>query len=64
VYRFWRDAGLVAGALVAGLAADALGSGVAIVIVSGLTATSGLVAASTGWIGAADGSHRQLALDR
>jgi MFS family permease len=64
VYRFWRDTGLVAGALIAGLAADALGSGAAIVIVTGLTAASGLVVAGTGWIGTADGSHRQLALDR
>ncbi len=64
VYRFWRDTGLVAGALIAGLAADALGSGAAIAIVAGLTAASGLVVAGTRWIGTADGSHRQLALDR
>jgi MFS family permease len=64
VYRFWRDTGLVAGALIAGLAADVLGSGAAIVIVAGLTAASGLVVACTRWIGTADGSHRQLALDR
>jgi MFS family permease len=42
VYRFWRDAGYVAGALIAGTAADALGFGGAIGIVAGLTALSGL----------------------
>jgi MFS family permease len=42
VYRFWRDAGYVAGALVAGTAADALGYDGAIAIVAGLTALSGL----------------------
>jgi MFS family permease len=42
VYRFWRDMGYVAGGLVAGLAADALGYGGAIGVVAGLTAASGL----------------------
>jgi MFS family permease len=42
VYRFWRDAGYVAGGLVAGLAADAIGFGGAIAVVAGLTAASGL----------------------
>jgi len=42
VYRFWRDMGYVAGGLIAGLAADALGFGGAIAIVAGLTAASGL----------------------
>ena len=42
VYRFWRDAGYVAGALVAGLVADAIGFSGAIVVVAGLTAASGL----------------------
>jgi MFS family permease len=67
VYRFWRDAGIVVGALLAGLAADSLGSGKAIVIVSGLTALSGLWMALTPWPGhfvSGDGRHRQLALDR
>jgi MFS family permease len=41
-YRFWRDSGLVAGALVVGLAADALGAGAAIWAVAALTAGSGL----------------------
>jgi MFS family permease len=42
VYRFWRDAGYVVGAVIAGTAADALGYGGAIAIVAGLTALSGL----------------------
>jgi len=42
VYRFWRDAGYVLGALIAGAAADALGYGGAIAIVAGLTALSGV----------------------
>jgi MFS family permease len=41
VYRFWRDMGYVAGGLLAGLAADALGYSGAIVIVAALTALSG-----------------------
>jgi MFS family permease len=49
VYRFWRDAGFVAGALLAGFVADALGSGEAIAIVAGLTALSGLLVAATPW---------------
>jgi MFS family permease len=42
VYRFWRDSGYVAGALIAGSVADALGYGGAIALVAGLTAASGL----------------------
>jgi MFS family permease len=42
VYRFWRDMGYALGALVAGVAANALGYGGAITIVAGLTAASGL----------------------
>ena len=49
VYRFWRDAGFLAGALIAGFAADALGSGEAIVLVAALTAASGLAVAATPW---------------
>jgi MFS family permease len=49
VYRFWRDSGFVAGALLAGFAADALGSGSAIAIVAALTAASGLFVALTPW---------------
>ena len=43
IYRFWRDTGLVAGGLLAGFVADALGAVEAIAIVAGLTALSGLV---------------------
>jgi MFS family permease len=49
VYRFWRDAGFVAGALLSGLVADAAGSAPAIVAVAGLTALSGVVVAATPW---------------
>jgi MFS family permease len=42
VYRFWRDMGYVAGGLIAGLAADAIGYGGAIAVVAGLSAASGL----------------------
>lgn len=49
VYRFWRDFGFVAGAIVAGIAADAASPRAAIVIVTVLTATSGLLVASTSW---------------
>jgi MFS family permease len=45
-YRFWRDVGFVAGALVAGFGADALGSGPTIATVAGLTAASGLAVAA------------------
>jgi MFS family permease len=50
VYRFWRDFGFVAGALIAGLVADAAGAGAAIAIVAALTAGSGLWVAVTQWI--------------
>jgi MFS family permease len=42
VYRFWRDMGYVAGGLIAGAVADALGYGGAIALVAGMTAASGL----------------------
>lgn len=45
VYRFWRDVGYVAGALVAGVVADALGYAAAIAVVAALTAASGVWAA-------------------
>lgn len=47
VYRFWRDCGLVVGALVSGFVADTLGVGQAIALVGALTAGSGL------WVAAA-----------
>jgi MFS family permease len=64
VYRFWRDAGFVAGALLAGLAADALGSGAAIALVAAVTAASGLLVAAASWsvIGGTDGRHRHQRL--
>jgi MFS family permease len=42
VYRFWRDIGLVAGALLGGLCADAFGSAVTLGAVAAVTAASGL----------------------
>jgi MFS family permease len=45
VYRFWRDAGAMAGALAAGAIADTLGFQTAIQVVAALTATSGVIAA-------------------
>ena len=48
-YRFWRDLGFVAGALAAGVAADAAGAPAAIALVGGLTAASGLWVAATPW---------------
>ena len=49
VYRFWRDFGFVVGALLAGILADAFGAGAAIVVVSALTAGSGVWVAATRW---------------
>jgi MFS family permease len=49
VYRFWRDFGFVAGALISGFVADALGAGWAIGIVAGLTAASGAWVLLTRW---------------
>jgi MFS family permease len=49
VYRFWRDMGFVAGALLAGIVADTLGTSEAIAIVAALTAASGLWVAATPW---------------
>jgi MFS family permease len=42
VYRFWRDMGYAAGAVIAGAVADTVGYGGAIALVAGLTAASGL----------------------
>ena len=52
VYRFWRDLGYVAGALLAGFAADSFSFEAAILIVAGLTALSGL------WVAAAASSKQ------
>lgn len=48
-YRFWRDLGFVAGALVAGAAAAAASGAAGIVVAAVLTAASGLVVAATTW---------------
>ncbi len=45
VYRLWRDLGYAIGAIIAGIAADAFGLDVAILLVAGLTAASGIVVA-------------------
>jgi len=45
VYRLWRDLGYAVGALLAGMAADALGLAAAMWIVAGLTFASGLIVA-------------------
>jgi MFS family permease len=45
VYRLWRDLGYAAGALVAGVAADALGLAAAIWVVAAVTFLSGLAVA-------------------
>jgi MFS family permease len=49
VYRFWRDVGFVLGALLAGVAADVASSETAILIVTALTAASGLAVLATHW---------------
>jgi len=46
VYRFWRDSGAMAGALLGGVLADAFSFNVAIQLVAVLTAASGLAAAA------------------
>jgi MFS family permease len=46
IYRFWRDAGYVIGALLAGIVADRLGLSWAIGVVAALTFASGLVVLS------------------
>jgi MFS family permease len=48
-YRFWRDLGLVAGALGGGAVADAFGMGAAITAVAALTAASGVAVWLTPW---------------
>jgi len=46
VYRLWRDLGYAAGALIAGLTADAIGLSGAVWLVAAITAASGLVVAA------------------
>jgi MFS family permease len=66
VYRFWRDSGLVVGALLVGFIADAGGSAKTIILVAGLTGLSGLFVARTRWpdFASADDRHRQIPLGR
>ncbi len=45
VYRFWRDGGAIAGALVAGALADVFSFNIAIQVVAAITAMSGIAAA-------------------
>ncbi|MGP4027368.1 MFS transporter [Actinomadura sp. 3N407] len=47
-YRFWRDIGYAAGALIAGILADTLGLNATVIAAAALTAASGLLAAR--WI--------------
>ena len=47
VYRFWRDGGAIAGALVAGALADLFSFNLAIQAVAAITAASGIIAAGT-----------------
>jgi MFS family permease len=49
IYRFWRDFGFVAGALIAGLGADATSLSTVIVVVAALTGASGLAVVATPW---------------
>jgi MFS family permease len=49
VYRFWRDFGFVAGALIGGIVADTVGTGAAIAVIAALTAASGLWVGATRW---------------
>jgi MFS family permease len=51
IYRFWRDAGFVAGGITAGVVADLAGFDGAIALVAALTAASGLLVAATRWHG-------------
>jgi len=48
VYRLWRDLGFAAGAVVAGLVADAAGAPAAVAVVAVLTVGSGLLMAAVG----------------
>jgi MFS family permease len=63
VYRFWRDFGLVVGALVAGVGADVASPRAAILIVGALTAASGLAVAATRWRSTMIAARRALLED-
>lgn len=68
IYRFWRDTGLVFGALVSGAASDALGERPAIALVAAATAASGLwfwaFTRRTRAIASHDDAHRTIRLAR
>ena len=67
VYRFWRDAGFVAGAIGIGLVADAVGIEAALAVTAVLTLASGAwvaLARFGGGIAAGDALHRRLHLER
>ena len=59
-YRFWRDIGYAAGALVAGVLADALGLNATVIAAAVLTAGSGLLAAR--WISENHGTRDRATL--
>jgi MFS family permease len=67
VYRFWRDAGFVGGAVALGLLADAMEIGVALAVTGAVTALSGVWVAFVRFprlIVPNDGRHRTIHLER
>jgi MFS family permease len=67
VYRFWRDTGFVVGGVLAGVVAETLGFGAAIVLVAGVTAASGVWVLLTRWprpIAGADIAYGEIRRDR
>ncbi len=60
VYRFWRDIGFVAGALLAGSVADAFGAGPAISVVAAVTGASGVWVLGTRWTSGPRRSRRTV----
>ena len=67
VYRFWRDAGFVGGAVALGLLADAMEIEVALAVTGAVTALSGIWVAFVHFprlIVEGDGHHRTIHLER
>jgi MFS family permease len=67
VYRFWRDAGFVGGAVALGLLADAMEIEVALAVTGAVTALSGIWVAFVHFprlIVEGDGRHRTIHLER
>lgn len=60
-YRFWRDGGLVVGALAAGALADLVGAGFALFAVAAVTAVSGIVVATVRWPGPSSATIARMA---